>query len=230
MLRRGFTLVELLAVIGIAAILMAMLTPSLRKARLACQQAVCASNLRQIGAGLMMYVNDNRGHLPMIVEPLWKADGSLDFTADPFDRATSPMSLATVLHQYLKQDRVFACPSATLGYPRPRMAMNYRVSSANNFDGQIRTEEQLFNADGSPQYAYSLKYLNGRKHRLLYVDGHSLPFRLAHGVGPFYLLRDFVARDPDGQFRAPHRRNYNQLRLDMSVWLEKESNTGFTYP
>jgi hypothetical protein len=49
-------------------------------------------------------------------------------------------------------------------------------------------------------------------------------------VGPFYLLRDFVAMSSNGQFYAPHNRNFNQLRLDFSVSFEKEDNIGFTYP
>jgi hypothetical protein len=134
------------------------------------------------------------------------------------------------MRKYLKNGDVLTCPTAILGCPLETRRMSYRVSSSNNFDGQIRTEEQLINPDGSPQYNYSLKYLNGRKHRLWYVDANYLPFRLVRGVGPFYLLRDFVSRDPTGKFRTPHNRNYNQLKLDFSVSFEKDTTIGFTYP
>lgn len=228
--RRGFSLVELLVVIGILASLIAILLPALRKARLAAQQVVCASNLRQVGTAILMYVNDYHQHLPYVVEPLWKSDGSLDFSVDPFNESLYPQSLASLLKSRLNSADVLSCQSSTLGYPYDTKRMGYRVSSANNFDGQIRTEEQLIQPNGLPKYAYSLKYLNGRKYRLRYVDPYQLPFQLTNGVGPFYLLRDFVAMSSNGQFYAPHNRNFNQLRLDFSVSFEKEDNIGFTYP
>src|SRR5882724_9288432 len=63
-MRRAFTLVELLVVIGIIAVLMGLLLPAVQKSR---QQAVlvqCASNLRQLGFGFDNYAANNRGSLP----------------------------------------------------------------------------------------------------------------------------------------------------------------------
>lgn len=60
----GFSIVELLVVIGIIALLMSMLFPVLRSARQTAERAKCASNLRQLGLAFQMYTNDNRQWLP----------------------------------------------------------------------------------------------------------------------------------------------------------------------
>jgi prepilin-type N-terminal cleavage/methylation domain-containing protein/prepilin-type processing-associated H-X9-DG protein len=67
--KRAFTLVELLTVIGIIALLIAILLPALNRARESAKTLMCSNHLRQLQLSVFMYVNDNKGFLPAAFPP-----------------------------------------------------------------------------------------------------------------------------------------------------------------
>lgn len=67
--KRAFTLIELLVVVAIIALLIAILLPSLSRAREMARRAVCASNLNQIGKAMLIYAQDSDGVFPRLVAP-----------------------------------------------------------------------------------------------------------------------------------------------------------------
>src|SRR5690606_25769067 len=91
--RRAFTLIELLVVIAIIALLAAILFPVFARARENARRTSCTSNMKQMGLGVQMYVQDNDGRYPMS-----SGDGKWPDYIFP----------------YVKSTQLFTCPSTSV--------------------------------------------------------------------------------------------------------------------
>ena len=111
--RRGFTLVELL-VVGIIALLVTILMPSLGRALELTRKMVCQTQLKHLGTAWILYWEDNnKGYPPMILGDRW---GAVDFISQYNDQLygcwnnyTGPGFLWK--HKYVQAPDVYACPS-----------------------------------------------------------------------------------------------------------------------
>ncbi len=118
--RRGFTLVELLVVVAILAVLLAVLLPALGRARAAARLAACGSNLRQLGLGIHTYTHEYTGHIPRGPDPLHEHDLSSNAMATNqlWIGAGSPGFPATHPGEYLGLGRLLltTCPDPKAYY------------------------------------------------------------------------------------------------------------------
>lgn len=98
--QRGFTLIELLVVIAIIAILAAILFPVFARARENARRTSCLSNTKQIGLGMMQYVQDyDDKYIPRYS-----------------DVAGGPLRWPQLVHPYIKSYQVYNCPSRANGF------------------------------------------------------------------------------------------------------------------
>ncbi|MDW8050930.1 MAG: prepilin-type N-terminal cleavage/methylation domain-containing protein [Armatimonadota bacterium] len=114
MRRSGFTLVELLVVVGIVAVLVALIFPVFARARAKARQTACISNLRQIGMSIEMYAMDYDDLYPFAVDPTDRYTPEI-WWEYPHWQALIPQMpmLHEVLQPYQKSREIWRCPADT---------------------------------------------------------------------------------------------------------------------
>ena len=188
--RSGFTLVELLTVIGIIAVLAAILFPVFATARGKAREIVCVSNLRQIGLSLKMYSQDYDELYPWAVDPTDKVTPEIWRTFPDFQAQIPFMPyLHECLQPYIKNADIFHCPADTgysvedfTGTPldaNPTSWLRFRTSY--NFRTEISFRHAGENTFQNPAGINVLMDAAGKWHGGLITD--RLRYNCLHGDG-----------------------------------------------
>jgi prepilin-type N-terminal cleavage/methylation domain-containing protein/prepilin-type processing-associated H-X9-DG protein len=228
----GFTLVELLVVIGIIALLIAILLPSLQAARRQATAVQCQSNLRSIGQGILMYAGVHKDTLPF---GYWGGTGTGNGTHWPLlvqatltgrggdwnDAYASDANTARVR-------TLFHCPEV----PNPDLvradsALVHYLSHPRLMP-QLGTADALAVANGSPGATlrpYKMAQITASSEIAMIFDG-SLEAKTTGGFGPRYSVPVAAALD---RYRLGYDTYLtNRTWTGMPSWLTPSSSVDIT--
>lgn len=242
--RIGFTLIELLVVIAVIAILAAILFPAFAQAREKARETTCLSNLKQIGTGVIMYLQDWDGTYPL--NRLYALPGGATC-------GQKVLTWKTETLPYVKNIEVYRCPSnpanrqldetqgaESLGYPAFPISYSYNGAVLWT-DVQKQVALTAAQVPESSRYIMLVENLNAcadggiwglsslgqsffvhptKQMQALYLDGHARSTRFSQTLG---------TSDDDQQwtFLAQYRQAVSYARSVLrrpAVWAYYEGN------
>ena len=155
--RKGFTLIELLVVIAIISILAAILFPVFARARENARRASCMSNLKQIGLGMMMYVQDYDGQYfgRSYGAPTSSSCPAPSIGCSGYNSFWAPINVSGVswfFEPYIKNTQVFYCPSLS----KKQVGYGYnQILKSGMAEAAIQNPSQMLAFVDDQYYAYN---------------------------------------------------------------------------
>jgi prepilin-type N-terminal cleavage/methylation domain-containing protein len=159
----AFTLVELLIVIGVIAVLIAILIPVIGQVRAASQSTACLSNLRQIMQAFNLYANAHQQHLP-----------------PPSNPADENESWESHLKEYVKTREAFRCPADNVAFENYLSSYDWRdtgdprTTVAGKMLVEIGRPDTVFAFDALPEWhgrqRINTSWADGSAHSMDYQD------------------------------------------------------------
>jgi prepilin-type N-terminal cleavage/methylation domain-containing protein len=228
--RTGFTLVELLVVLGITSLLMAILLPALGKVRQQARRVIGVNNLRQITAGVDAFSCDNGGRYPPSIAKVglgdaWTWQEPTMLTAYTKRTASDHRSVSFYLRPYLPDADILFCPNAPTKYPYLQEAWDagddWDLPTVEplpdgmlgvyclywNYMGYVGLRERHFRGPSGPARGYRegsivvTEYLGYGHHRSSRAFGSCERFRNAEIASGSQISSDFWARPGHGTER-----------------------------
>ena len=211
--RAGFTLVELLVVIGIIAVLMSLLLPTLGKARESAKRAACLSNLRQVHQAFHLYALSSRDQVPVGYRTASKQFNSMIYSTT----AGGKWVLFGLLYDggFLREPRAYYCPSENNPkfafdtpenpFPPPGVAPTLNIQSGYGARPEQEIPDDLANPPPALQ-PFQMPRLHRFKSRAILADLTAARNRVIsrHGSGINVLYGDGSAHWVDlGVFDRP---------------------------
>ena len=198
---KGFTLVELLVVIGIIATLIAILLPALQRARAAALMLKCMSNQRQIMTAFNFYVNDNRGRMVPQMDTVtgdwWYSQTYLGKYVSQFDRSLAATATRA---------KIFTCPAL----PNPLSQTNAVLFDSNIGIGIVANYDcgWLATSNAGAKYAFSRVQTPSRT--LMFCDVRNDNSGFRNVIFEQFYDGDDVPRSFSGSLRAVQYRHRSQ--------------------